>query len=273
MKSHGWRWAALLSAAVVLTSYGENGGDVTIRYKVDPSSGSILKRREIHVFVRGRLSDLTLKDVELKPSVTLKDARPDLEDALPGKYFDETGPRTDLTEVHLPDNSDLEFIFEYKRGSVWAPLRNPALMTVEPSTQQLTLSAQVKSPVANVNPPLPSLDEPVEFAVTAPSLAVTFGGAVGALALAFLRLVYRLRAGGPKVDWRSEVREGTIAICGGALIAWSLTFLGGLLSDASLGVQISATSFKGGVIIGLLSYKIGDLLAQKLWDKPKPSPG
>ncbi len=271
MKARCWGYAVLMTAAIVLPSYGEKGSDVTIRYNVDPSSGSILKRREIHVFIRGRLPDLTLTNIQLKPTVTLKDARPDLEDPLPGKYVDETGQKLDLTEVHLPEKSDIEFVFDYKSGSAWAPLRNQALMSVEPGTQQLTLNAQIKSPVAGVDPK--PLDEPLEFAVTAPSVAVTFGGAVGALALALLRFVYRLRVGGEKVEWRQEVREGIIAICTGALIAWSLTFLGGLLSDANLGLQISATSFKGGVIIGFLSYKIGDLLAQKLWDKPKAATG
>ena len=80
--------------------------------------------------------------------------------------------------------------------------------------------------------------------------------------------VYRLWRSHQTVSWAAEIREVLIAVCAGGLIAGVLTFLGDLVTEKQFGVQIAATSWKGGFIIGLFAYKLGDFLAQKLWDEP-----
>ena len=159
-----------------------------------------------------------------------------------------------------------ELKFKFTGVSRWDGLRNWSRITLNPGVQTLNFQANETEPTGNT---VEHIDEQLDFDVRAPELAVVLGGALGALMLALLRMIYRLRPGTQRIDWPREIKEAIIAVCGGAVIAWSLTFVGGLISDAKLGVQISATSFKGGVIIGLLSYKIGDLLAQKLWKAPK----
>jgi hypothetical protein len=260
----------LTSVAVAVHLVQLNAEEVrnaAVRYSIDPSSASILKRREIHLYVKGTNADVILNHITLEPNVTLKSVRPEL-DSLPCSYVNQIGEEVECGDIKLKGLAQIELKFEFKPASGLDALRNWSQITLEPGTQSLHFQAKEQQSLGNT---VEEIDQSLDFDVKAPAIAVVIGGAAGALLLAALRMIYRLRPGTRTVDWFQEMKEALIAICGGAVIALSLTFLGGLLSDAKWGVQISATSFKGGVIIGLLSYKIGDLLAQKLWKAPRPT--
>jgi len=262
----------------LVLAFGQDTRDVAFHYKVDPESVSILRRREIHVYVRGNRPDLTLTHIFLKPGVELEDFRRDAFDeivttkgsktlSLPCKTSDGEAVG-EAKEIHLGDGkTEIELIFSFSEGQFWSPCWNRRLNWIEPGLQDLEFQANIESESHGA---AKTLKEPIHLSATAPALSVTLGGVLGAFGLALLRFVYRLREGSREVDWRAERREGLIAIVGGAIIAWALTFIGGILDSAKLGIEIAATSCKGGVIIGFFSYKIGDLLAQKLWGKNKP---
>jgi hypothetical protein len=253
---------AFLIAAFGAPVRSEEPRDVAFHYSIDPPSASILHSRAIHIYVRGNKPDLTLTNITLRPNQILGSTRPDIGETLP--FSNASEGSNNPSEVHLGDGKhDVELIFKYKSGSFWMPLRHSELMILEPGAQKLTFTAQVREPMnSNV---FRSTTDSIEMFFAAPDLAITIGGAVGALTLAFLRLVYRFRAAPERLSLSVELREGLFAILGGGLIAWTLTFLGGILSGTNLGIEIAATSWKGGVIIGLFSYKLGEVLAQKLW--------
>lgn len=237
---------------------------VNVRYTVDPPSGSVLQARAIHIFLRTNAVDLVVSNILLEPSEELGAVRPDLSQ-LVGDFENVTKP-SEHDEIHLDAKQETELIFRWPGTGFWSPLGSWKLMSFEPGKQTLTLRHVEEPPISG---DAHQFSDPVEVNYTAPPLAVAIGGAAGALALALLRAIYRLRgAVASKVGWSAELREAAIAVCAGGLIAGILTFLGDLLSDRQLGVQIAATSWKGGFIIGLFSYKLGDFLAQKLWDEP-----
>jgi hypothetical protein len=237
---------------------------VTFRYSVDPASGSVLQSRAIHVYLRTGIADIVVTKIALEPSEELRSVRPDLKTEQP-TFTNVTNP-AEHDEIHPDAKGETELIFLWPSRPFWSPLKDWDLILFEPGKQTLTFRHEEKPPV--VGEPH-QFSGPIEATFTAPRLAVTLGGSAGALALALLRLIYRLRGGGKTVAWLSEFREAIIAVCAGALIAGILTFLGDLLIEARLGVQLAATSWKGGLIIGLFSYKIGDILAHKFWDEPE----
>ena len=138
-------------------------------------------------------------------------------------------------------------------------------MMFEPGSRKLEFRAQVQNPVTGGTSKIIKF---VDLDVQAPTLAVTLGGAVGAVFLVMLRVLYhRLRpTRGKKRGWKRELSEAAIALVAGTMIAFTLTFVGGLLSNRALGIQIAATNFRGGFLIGLFSYKIADIWAKKLWE-------
>jgi hypothetical protein len=272
MNCHGLLCTAIIGLLAADFARCEGVRDIAFRYKVDPPSASILNRRVVQIFLRGNKPDITLTEIILVPNVALTSARPELGATLKGKNVTEGGDLSDISEVHLGDGKrEVELLFEYPSGSGWSPLCNFELTQLEPGPQSLVFKAKAQTATAEAKPMEP-LSESVEFNITAPTLSITLAGMAGAMTLALLRFLYRLRGGTQKMTLRVEAREALIAICAGGLIAFSLTYLGGLLSGSEFGIQISATSWKGGFIIGLFSYKIADLIAQKLWEKEKPPP-
>lgn len=243
-----------------------NGGDVAVRHIVDPPSASVLQSRAIHVFLRANRPDVFVSDISLSLSEELRVARADL--------GAETIPLTEIkgaslaARLALSETVEKELIFRYQPGPFWAPLRNANLLRFEPGQQFLAFRAKAEAYPLTQSA---DIDLPLALVTTAPTLAIMLGGACGALLLALLRVVYRhLRSKGKSIGWQAELRECIVAVSAGGLIALTMTFVGGLLSHPNFGIQLAATSWQGGIIIGLFSYKVGDFLAQKLWDEPPP---
>jgi hypothetical protein len=259
--AHRWGLALVALAISAVPLFADESTDVAIRCVIDPKTDSVLQSRTIHIYVHGIKPNVTLTDIRLSLNEVLRRSRPDLTTALRPNGYSET------TEAHLGQGTkEFELVFDYPAGRFSSPLANFDLVQLEPGTQTLNFEAGSQAPPQPSSQPITPL--PVEFPISAPMLSIMLGGCAGALALALLRFIYRLRSKRESVQWKREAAEALIAIGAGALIAWTLTFVGGLVSGDKLGIQISATSWKGGVIIGLFSYKIGDLLAQKLWDQP-----
>jgi hypothetical protein len=252
---------AFLSFVGMVSLHAE---DVTITSIVDPAAASVLHSRAIHIYLRANKPDVVVSNVALSLNEELSAVRPDLKKE--AMSFENLTNSREMDEIHLDVTKKTELLFHYRSRSFWSPLSDWNLITFEPGMQKLTLRYELNPPVTG---PSVGLSEPVEVMITAPALSVTVGGAAGALALALLRFIYRLRKADGPIHWRAEFLETVIAVFAGGLIAGILTFLGALLKDANLGVEIAATSWKGGVIIGLFSYKLGDILAQKLWDQPE----
>jgi hypothetical protein len=257
-------WAFIACAIAPIAALAADTQQVTVRFTIDPVSGSVLQTRAIHVYLRTNVPDIVVTKVMLEPSEELLAVRPDLK-AEPPNFTDVTNP-AEHDELHPDIKGETELIFRWPNRPFWSPLQDWDLIFFEPGKQTLTLRHEEKPPVAGEPH---QFSDPVEATFTAPRLAVTLGGAAGALALAVLRLIYRLRGADKSIAWLREAREALLAVFAGALIAGILTFLGDLLIEARLGVQLAATSWKGGFIIGLFSYKLGDVFAQKFWDEPQ----
>jgi hypothetical protein len=234
---------------------------VSFQYSIDPVTASILRGRRIHVVLRNEgTTDVSIIRIQLKLDADLLNARRDLDNAfLPCSGHE----KSNSIEEQLAAGKEVELVFDYPTGSFSLPLWNLDLATFEPGVHKLEFRAQVQNPVTNIIVPLA---KSVDLDVQAPPLGIILGGAIGALIFTLVRAAYhRSRKDCNKPPLLTELYQAGWTILAGGLIALILTFAGGLLSNRIIGLQIAATSFKGGVIIGLCSFKLGDVLAKALW--------
>jgi hypothetical protein len=263
--------ALLFLSLATTTSAEESSGDrdpkhyVMISTEIDPAEASVLESRDLRITFRALKDDLELKEIRLSAGVRLRAARPEWQSVA---WSDPI--------VLSRAGDETTAVLSLKAGSWWSPLLNFALLTLEPGDEPFELSFAIQPPeLANGNTPAP-IQWPrsaVDVPVSAPRLVVVCGGAVGALISALIRIVWRWRGGGRILTLREELREAAVTVFGGALVALVLTFLGGSFIRNPIGLKIVATSWSGGIAIGLCSYILGDQIAQKIWRKeraPKP---
>lgn len=239
---------------------GQEVPHVSFEAAVEPVTASVLRPRRVRVLLRNDgQADVSLVRVEVRTDPDITSARRDLpRELLPCvRCMD-----PNRVEQQIPAGKEVEILFDYPRGSFWLPLRNLDLAVFEPGLHKLQFTAQAQNPVTQQ---MARLSKTIDIDMQAPVLSIMLGGAVGALILAVLRALYRLRGAQAKLTLKIEIREAAIAIVAGILVAFVLTFAGGLLNSRALGIQFAATSFKGGLLVGIFSYKIADLLASRLW--------
>lgn len=253
-------YLALFLTVLSTVARAQEATGVFFQYSVDPPTTSVIKPRRIRILLRNEgIADVSIVQIALTLGAELADARDDIPPLLP------CPGRIDpfRLEEQLAAGKEVELTFEYPRGSFWLPLTNLELLVFEPGSRKLEFSAQIQNPL---NGHSSKMVRTIDFDAQAPTLAVTLGGAVGALLLVLLRALWHLRPSrGRKRSFKRELYEAGIALGAGTVIAFILTFVGGFLSNRALGLQIAATNFRGGFVIGLFSYKIADLWAKKLW--------
>jgi hypothetical protein len=234
---------------------------ITFQYRVDPPTGSLLKARLIHVTLRNDgPGDVSIIQVELKLDADLSFSREDLrKQQLPCKSCKDPY----RIEQQVASGKEIELTFEYPKGSFWLPLRNLELSNFEPGVHKLEFRAQVQNPLS---PNSAKIMKYVDFDVQAPALVVCLGGAAGGLFLSLYRTGRRiLRPRSKKrIVWARQLFEAGIALTLGATTALTLSLVGGFLTNKALGLQIAATSFSGGFIIGFLSCSIADMWPNRL---------
>jgi hypothetical protein len=250
----------MVTMALCNWSAAQDARNIGFKYWVEPVSASVLKARSIHIVLRNDgPADVSIIQIELRLDTDLIAARQDLiSPVLP------CVGRTDAyrIEQQLAAGKEVELVFQYPKGAFWWPLGNLDLMTFDPAVHKLEFMALVQNPLTRAGA---KMTKAVDFDCQTPPLAVTLGGGVGALSLVVLRFIYHLRKSRAKFSWKNELREAVLALAAGIVIAAVLTGVGGFLSNRAWGIQVAATNFKGGFIIGLFSYKIADFWATKLW--------
>jgi hypothetical protein len=267
---------ALLLFSAGIASFADESTDdrdakhyVTISTDIDPADASVLEARDVRITFRAIKDGLDVTNIRLSSGVRLRAARPD--------WWSPEGRSANPDELVLKQaGEEKTAVFHLEAGAWWSPLFNIALLTLEPGNEPFKLSFNLQPPArrdASTPDPIPVEDWKVDVPVSAPRLVVVCGGAVGALLSALIRVVWRWRGGGRILTLKEELREAAVTVFGGALVALVLTFLGGSFVRNSIGLQIVATSWNGGIAIGLFSYILGDQLAQKIWRKeraPRP---
>jgi hypothetical protein len=204
--------------------------------------------------------DVSIIQVELKLDADLSFSREDLRrPQLPCNSCKDPY----RVEQQIGSGKEVELTFEYPKGSFWLPLKNLGLANFEPGVHKLEFRAQAQNPLF---PNSAKVLKYVDFDVQAPALVVCLGGAAGGLFLSLYRTGRRVLR--PRTKKRitliRQLVEAGIATALGGTTAIILSFVGGFLTNKALGLQIAATSFSGGFIIGLLSSSIADMWPKKL---------
>lgn len=252
---------ALITVALCKWSTAQDARNIGFQCWVDTGSASVLKGRLVHVVLRNDgPADVSIVQIELRLDADLATARDDI-----AKHVLPCLGRADpyRVEEQLAAGKEVELLFQYPKAAFWHPLCNLDLLTFDPGVHKLEFRAQVQNPLTRVGA---KMIKSVDMDCQAPPLSVALGGAVGALALVLLRFTYHLRKAQGDFTWKNELREALLALIAGIVIAAALTAVGGFLSNRAWGIQIAATNFRGGLIIGLFSYKIADIWAKKLWE-------
>ena len=250
-----------LYASQDVSSPARDSFDITFQYRVDPATGSVLKRRLIHVTLHNEgPADVSIIQVQLKLDADLSSARDDLRRP---QLACKSCKDPYRIEQQIASGKEVELTFEYPAGSFWLPLQNLELTRFAPGVHKLEFRAHVQNPLSTNSARILRY---IDFDVQASALIVSLGGAAGGLFLALFRTGRReLRPRTKKrVALKRQLFEALITTAIGGMTALTLTLVGVFLSNKALGLHVAATSFNGGFIIGVLSSSIAEIWPKKL---------
>jgi hypothetical protein len=119
-----------------------------------------------------------------------------------------------------------------------------------------------------------SLSTTYELPLEPPLSSVISGGVLGALLLALFIPVYRVlnavvRA---RPAPKRPVIQGLVFLAAGSIVSTTAILLLQRLGDLNLPITVDVNDYLGGIVVGLFSYKIGDVLYSQFFETARSSP-
>jgi len=158
------------------------------------------------------------------------------------------------------DECSLNFIIPFQNIAWYSTLLNSRLLTFQPKNYEFIVVLNYRIATKGKT----SIQKLIEVKIEPPMSSLIWGGILGSLLLAIFLGAYKFSRSTTPIKLKDILKESAKLFVAGSISAIIIVILLYRYKDFPLPINITINDFYGGIVLGLFTYSLGDLLYKKL---------